>query len=489
MQACDVYNFNAPTGSAPCIAISYNDDPAAVNTQNCVLYSSVAGLINNSTWGSGLANVFIAGGSGSGGSGGGTTTASTVSVTGYLLSTVTGSNGQVSTATYSTLYGGGGNGTGGGGSGGSGGSGGGGGAGGTGGSGGGSGPTVTANGSTIATATPTLVTEIWYTSTLISAGSTVGYITYPAPPFFTSWYVNTTVATVYDNVETTFITGNDGYPIVTTMYESIPIGIGTATINDLDGTPITVGGTPLITTYYETYSCSQGYTGAPAGYNPATVSYGADGPDGTAVVTSWLLATDVVGGSTQIETYGFVTVPEGYLYTCYPGYGAVAYSTLSGSAQLTTYVTSGVSTLRVPTTYISSGQTVTATVRETVSFTATVSTAITRFQTVVETRYSVSISNVFQTVTLPPSSSTRTSTCRLAAAHLASKRKRALLWNALDGLENVDAEGLQDGQILVGNGLLGVEAMPTAEAVVEETMRKPKNVLVAAAEVTGFVLA
>lgn len=342
------------------------------------------------------------------------------------------------------------------------------------------------------TATPTLVTEIWYTSTLLSAGSTVGYITYPAPPTFTSWYVDTTVATIYDTASQPVI-GMDGNAIATTLYESIPIGEGTATVCDPEGVPVTVNGAPLITTYYETYSCSAGYTGAPAAYNPATVSYGASGPDGTALVTSYLVATDVVGGTTELQTYGFVTVPEGYLYTCYPGYGAVAYSTLSGSASPTTYTTTGVSTVREISTFTSNGQTVTATVTQTESFTKTVSAEVTRFQTVVVTSYSVSISNMQVTVTAPAPSSSKYSTCRQAVAHLAgaSKRKRALLWEALNGIEAVEGDRLEDGQILVGDGWMGVEAMPTAVVEAEgETLSAPRNVLVREAEVTaGFALA
>jgi len=325
----------------------------------------------------------------------------------------------------------------------------------------------------------------YYTSYLLAGTSTLGYITYPATPTQTAFYYQSTVATYYDNVAST-VGGKDGSAIRATLTATIPIGYGTAPVFDTNGNPLTVSGSPVTTTYYATWGAS-GYAGAPANYGlqPSNASFPAYGPGGTSVVTSYAVATDIIRSSTMITTLGYVTAGEGYFYTDYPCYGAAGQvqSTLVASTYLTTYQIVGVSTItNRETTTDGVGQTITVTELITTSFTATVTTQVKVFSTVVSTYYSVSVLEVTATVTAQPSSSSKTSTCRTLATHYAvHNRKRGILGGVL---HQVVADGgatrLRDGMAF---------ATQTAMAMSVVGGIGPAGVVVRGSDVTGYVMA
>jgi len=365
-----------------------------------------------------------------------------VTATSYLVSTSTDANGNPIVSTYSTQYsastvvsgGSGGSGV--------------------------SGPTVTQSGSGGPGSTVTnqnyalppvcrgnAQNNTYYTSYLVSGSSTLGYITYPGTPTQTAFYYQSTVATYYDDTQSQ-VTGHDNSAIKATLTATIPIGYGTAPVFDNNGNPLTVSGSPVTTTYYATWGSSS-YAPAPANYGlmPSNATFPASGPGGTSIMTSFAVATDVIQSSTMVSTLGYITAPEGFFYTDYPCYGQVQ-NTLVASTYLTTYQTTGVSTITNRETLTdSAGRSFTVTEYITTSFTATVTTQQTVYSTVVSTYYSVSVREVTATVTASPTSSSKTSTCRTAATHYATHiQKRGILGGVLhEMVANGERHRLRDG--------------------------------------------
>jgi len=288
----------------------------------------------------------------------------------------------------------------------------------------------------------------YYTSYLVSGTSTLGYITYPATPTQTAFYYQSTVATYYDDTQSA-VTGHDNSDVIkATLTATIPIGYGTAPVFDNNGNPLTISGSPVTTTYYATWGSSS-YAPAPANYGlmPSNATFPASGPGGTSMMTSFAVATDVIQSSTMITTLGYITAGEGFFYTDYPCYGQVQ-NTLVASTYLTTYQTSGVSTITSRETLTDgAGHSFTVTEYITTSFTATVTTQKTVYSTVVSTYYSVSVLEVTATITASPTSSSKTSTCRMAATHYATHiQKRGILGGVLhEMVVNGERHRLRDG--------------------------------------------
>jgi len=387
----------------------------------------------------------------------GTVTVPPVTVTGYQVSTVV-SGGSAYLTTYGTQYG--------------------------------AGPavTVTANGS-VSTGNPGAGAycfgsytgpNSFYTSDITDddSGSTIGYITIPVTPTITSFFFATTTAVILDTDGAAVAAQNDFGVIVTALSQAIPIGFGVATIYDADAsTPITSAGTPLVTTYYATYGPG-GYTGAPAGYG-LNQSADADlfpssGPGGTALATSYLVATDVINGTAMTETYGFVTVPEGFFYTDYPCYGQYGNPYLAESTTIFTsvFTITGVSIMTERSIFTSDGSTGVSTFTVTESFTYTFTQVEERVSTVISTKFSVSVTDMYVTVTVSPSSTSKYSTCRTAATNYAHrKKKRGLLMEAMESLEEAE-----DGRLTITpvgrGGMQVVQAMATPAPRVERMERE-----------------
>lgn len=518
MIKCDLLNYNLPT--SPCVAASYD-----AGSFGCILFTFVTGSTADPNWGSAIAQTLIAGGGpaggggidgilgngtsggyggGSGGYGGGdqgsgnygptggtsyivstftsggeiyASTYGTVTVPGaggtpvteYLYSTGIGENGQPTTVTYgtvvvapvsvtgyqvstvesdgsaylttySTQYG--------------------------------AGPatTITANG-TGGTVNPGAGAycfgsytgpNSFYTSNIVADGSTIGYITIPVTPTITSFFYATTTATILDINGVTVVSAQNGIGDITTaLSQAIPIGFGVATIYSA-GSPVTSAGTPLVTTYYATYGPG-GYTGAPAGYglNQSADILPSSGPGGTALATSFLVATDTINGTAMTETYGFVTVPEGFFYTDYPCYGQYGNPYLAESTTVFTsvYTIIGASTLTERSIFTSGGITSVSILTVTESFTQTITQVEERVSTVISTKFSVSVTDMYITVTVSPSSTSPYSTCRTAATHYAQRKmKRGLLMEAMESLENAE-----DGRLTMApmGGAGVVQAMAT----------------------------